>query len=190
MNSTKIKIILFFIIILSGYSILRIQKNILNQPKEKVVFKYVPTPKPTEYYPDNDKVELYADYLDVPYSLVWACYMAEQGVDGYNHGQRRISGEITVLFPQDMQLAQSCRTLRNSKRAFIKLYPEAYAQFKGNDAEFLEKYITKFVIYLRDVGWNPAGNKVAWQKNVMFFYKKYKKDKKSVINKPKTLIVR
>ena len=183
--------ILLGVAVLSGtYSIFILNKKASNNPKEKIVYKFHPTPKAKVYFPDNAKVELYCDYLDISYSIAWACYMAEQGVDGYTHGQRRISGEIVALFSEeDRQLAQSVRTLSNARREFIKLYPDAYAQFKGRDSKFLELYVTKFIAYLANTGWNPEGDKRAWAKNVLFFYKKYKKEGIPV-QRPKTIVIR
>ena len=75
-------------------------------------------PKP--YRPDLERVRLFAEYQDLPFALMIACWNAEKGLPGIEWGQLRVSWEVPVLFPGEVQLAQAARTIRNARRHFIK----------------------------------------------------------------------
>jgi hypothetical protein len=146
-----------------------------------------PNPKP-KYLPDILRVRQHSEFSDLPFALMLACWKAEQGVPGYEWGQRRISWEIPLMFPEDVQMAQAARTLRNAKRQFVKLHPDWYASFKGSDAEFLETYITRFVEFLRDEGWGPEADAETWGKNVLRIYRAVKARDK--FTRPPSKVVR
>jgi len=117
-----------------------------------------------------------ADVHDVSPGLLLATWNQERGPREYEFGQRRIRWGISIMFlPGAWQPVQAACTIRRAFRGFIKTYPEQYAKFKGSDAEFMDKYTTRFAYYLVNNAWQPESNRNDWAKNVIFYHAKWSK---------------
>ena len=130
------------------------------------------------------RLDLYARYEGVPIEFLIALRKAENGAPGQDYGQKSISREIKVLFPEkEWQMAQSARTLRRAIADFIREKPwtvVAYVtKFGKFDYRGYSLYFRSSLIQSMKVrSWAPEANPDRWAKNVLFLLNKTIKERK------------
>ena len=133
---------------------------------------------------DADDLFIWAELYDVPLAFLKAVARTENGVKGYEMGQRSIHPVIRLVFrPDEVQSVQAARTLNRFAFAFLLEHPELgehYLAHLGKRmpvcGDFVMMYHTRFVECLK-LHWPDAkkDNVKDWAKNMDFFVRKWER---------------